>query len=250
MDIRGNTVLITGGSTGIGFSLAEALVEAGNEVIVCGRRQGKLDEAKSRLPQIHAKAFDVSKADERKALFEWVESSFPDTNVLLNNAGIQRMIDFRKGTAEFLAIEDEIDTNFKAYVHLAAYFIPPFMKKEHAAIINVSSGLGFVPIAAMPVYCATKAAVHSFTMSLRHQLRDTPIKVFEVIPPTVNTDLDKGARARRGQTDLGILPAEVTKAVMAALEKDEYEIPVGQAQGLRTGARSNPDEIFQRMNRW
>lgn len=248
MDIRGNTVLITGGATGIGFALAEEFVKAGNEVIICGRRQEKLDEAKEKLPQLHAKAFDVSKAEQRKALFDWVESSFPETNVLLNNAGIQRMIDFKKGTTELFAVDDEIDINFKAYVHMAAYFIPPFMEKERAAIINVSSGLGFAPIAVMPVYCATKAAIHSFTTSLRHQLRNTPIRVFEVIPPTVNTDLDKGARKRRGQTDFGIPPAEVARAVMESLEGDEFEIPVGQAKNLKMGARSNPDELFQRMN--
>ncbi len=250
MNMKGNTVLITGGATGIGFSLAEAFAN-GNEVIICGRRQEKLREAKSRLPQIHTRECDLSKDKERRMLHDWVASNFKDINILVNNAGIQRMIDLRKGTKELFEGEDEIETNLKAYVHMSAYFIPDFLQRKESAIINVSSGLGFVPIAVMPVYCATKAAVHSFTVSLRHQLKATPIKVFEIIPPTVDTELDKGARERRGQKHMGIPPSEVAVAVMKALEKDEYEIAVGQAQGLRKAlASGTEDQLFQNMNRW
>jgi uncharacterized oxidoreductase len=102
----------------------------------------------------------------------------------------------------------------------------------------------------MPVYCATKAALHSFTVSLRHQLRNTPVKVFEIIPPTVDTDLDKGARDRRGQKDRGISALEVATAVIKALEKDDYEKAIGMAEGIRTAVRNNPEQIFQRMNQW
>lgn len=250
MEIKNNTVLITGGATGIGFSLAEAFLKAGNEVIICGRRESKLKEAKEKLPQIHTIVHDLSKPEERKSLFEWASSNFQNINILVNNAGIQRMIDFKKGTSELLSGEDEIEINLKAYVQLSAYFIPSFMKKKEAAIINVSSGLGFIPLAIVPVYCATKAAIHSFSLSLRHQLRATPVKVFEVIPPTVDTELDKGARSQRGQQDRGIQPSEVAKATMEGLKKDEYEIAVGMAQNLKTGARNNPEQIFQNMNRW
>jgi uncharacterized oxidoreductase len=250
MKIGGNTILITGGATGIGFSLAEAFVNAGNEVIICGRREEKLKEAKNKLPQIHTKRCDLSKDEERKLLYDWVSSHFKNINILVNNAGIQRMIDFKKGTEELFDGEDEIEINFKTYVHLSAYFTPLLMKQKEAAIINISSGLGFIPLAIMPVYCATKAAIHSFSLSLRHQLKTTSVKVFEVIPPTVDTELDKGARAKRGQTDRGISPTEVAKATIDGLEKDEYEIAVGMAQNLRMGARNNPDQLFQNMNRW
>jgi uncharacterized oxidoreductase len=250
MKIGGNTILITGGATGIGFSLAEAFVNAGNEVIICGRREEKLKEAKNKLPQIHTKRCDLSKDEERKLLYDWVSSHFKNINILVNNAGIQRMIDFKKGTEELFDGEDEIEINFKTYVHLSAYFTPLLMKQKEAAIINISSGLGFIPLAIMPVYCATKAAIHSFSLSLRHQLKNTSVKVFEVIPPTVDTELDKGARAKRGQTDRGISPTEVAKATIDGLEKDEYEIAVGMAQNLRMGARNNPDQLFQNMNRW
>jgi uncharacterized oxidoreductase len=207
MKTSGNTILITGGATGIGFSLAEAFVRLGNEVIVCGRREDKLEEAKNRLPQIHTRKCDLSKEDERKSLFEWISSDFPTTNILVNNAGIQRMVDLKKGTEELLSGEDEIEINFKAYVNLSAHFIPFLMKQKEGAIVNISSGLGFIPLTITPVYCATKAAIHSFTLSLRHQLRNTSVKVFEIIPPTVDTELDKGARSKRGQEDRGTSPA-------------------------------------------
>jgi uncharacterized oxidoreductase len=248
MKINGNTILITGGATGIGFALAQAFVGEGNEVIICGRREQKLKEAKSKLPQIHTRVCDLSKEKEREALYNWVKSNFKDLNILVNNAGIQRMVDFKKGISELSAGEDEIEINLKAYIYLSAYFIPDLIKQKESAIINVSSGLGFVPIAFMPVYCATKAAIHSFSLSLRHQLRDTSIKVFEVIPPTVDTELDKGARDRRGQEDKGIPSSEVAKATLKALEKDEYEIAIGMAQNLRMGARNNPEKIFQGIN--
>ena len=249
MKIKGNTILITGGATGIGFALAQAFVREGNEVIICGRREQKLKEAKSKLPQIHTRVCDLSKEKEREELYNWVKSNFKDLNILVNNAGIQRMVDFKKGISNLSAGENEIDINLTAPIHLSAYFIPDLMKQKESAIINVSSGLAFIPIAIMPVYCATKAAIHSFSLSLRHQLKDTSIKVFEVIPPTVDTELDKGARDERGQKDKGIPPSEVAKPTLEALEKDEYEIAISMAQNLRMGARNNPEKIFQGINR-
>jgi len=244
MKTSGNTILITGGATGIGFALAEAFSKHDNEVIICGRREDRLKEAKEKLPQIHTMVCDISKEKERESLFRWVTSNFKDVNMLVNNAGIQRTIDMKKGVS-CLAGEDEIEVNLKAYIHLAAYFIPYFQKKKEAAIINISSGLGFVPIAAFPVYCATKAAIHSFSISLRHQLRDTSIQVFEIIPPTVDTELN---REGRGGRHIGIPPSEVANEVMKALEENEYEIAVGMAKDLRTGAKNNFEEIFKRIN--
>ncbi len=248
MNISENTVLITGGGTGIGFCLAEEFVKAGNEVIICGRREEKLNEAKAKLPGIHTRVCDVSSASDRESLFEWVAASFKNINVLVNNAGIQRMIDLQKGIQELLRNESEVDVNLTSTIHLSAYFIPTFMQRNEAAIINVSSGLGFVPIAIMPVYCATKAAIHSFSISLRHQLKSTPIKVFEIIPPTVDTDLDRGARARRGQTFRGISPSDVAVSVMKALAEDEFEHAVGEAENLVMASHSKFEEQFNRMN--
>jgi uncharacterized oxidoreductase len=250
MKIKGNTILITGGATGIGFSLAEALIHAGNKVIICGRRQAKLKEAKVRLPALETRVCDVSKEGERESLFNWAKDNFKDLNILVNNAGIQRMVNLKEGTKDLFSGEDEIKINLVAPIRLSAYFIPLLLKKKEAAIINVSSGLGFVPIAAMPVYCATKAAVHSFTVSLRYQLKDTAVKVFEIVPPAVDTELGKGTADEGDQEYKGIPPTEVAKAALAAMANDEYEIPVGEAKGLVLGARTNPEQAFNNINQW
>jgi uncharacterized oxidoreductase len=249
VETKNNTILITGGATGIGFSLAETLANAGNKVIICGRREGKLKEARDKLPQIQARVCDVSREKERESLFNWVKDNFKDLNVLINNAGIQRMVNLKKGTQDLFSGENEVETNLVAPIHLSAYFIPLLLKKKESAIINVSSGLGFVPIASMPVYCATKAAIHSFTVSLRYQLRDTSIKVFEIVPPAVDTELGKGT-TEEGDEYRGIPPSEVAKAALTAMANNEYEIVVGEAKGLVMGARTNPEKAFQNMNRW
>lgn len=248
MKTVGNTVLITGGATGIGLALTELFLKKGNEVVICGRRERALGEAKAKFPQVHIRRCNLASAEERKALVAWSTETFSGINILVNNAGIQRQIDFLKGAEDLLAGEDEIKTNLQAPIHLSALFIPHLMEQSESAIINVSSGLGFIPLAIMPVYCATKAALHSFSLSLRHQLRETPVKVFEIIPPIVDTELDKGARERRGQKDRGIQPGEVAEATLRGLAQDEYEVPVGKAQFLRMGARSEPERIFQMIN--
>ena len=250
MKTKGNTILITGGATGIGFALAETMLNAGNKVIICGRRENKLNEAKQKLPQIQIKVCDISAEQEREELFVWAKDNYPDLNVLINNAGIQRMINLKKGTKELFNGENEIEANFVAPIYLSALFIPWFLKKSETAVINVSSGLGFVPIAAMPIYCATKAAVHSFTLSLRHQLKETAIKVFEIVPPAVDTELGKGTTSDESQEYRGIPPSVVAEATIKALVKNEYEIIVGEAKGLVEGARTNPEQTFQNINQW
>jgi uncharacterized oxidoreductase len=248
MKTSGNTILITGGATGIGMAVAEVFLREGNQVLLCGRRKDKLVLAQSKFPKIHFKVCNLADAGERLALFEWATSTFPDLNVLVNNAGIQHQIDFTKNAEELLSIEDEIQINLTAPIHLSALFIPHLMRQEQSTILNVSSGLGFVPLTVVPVYCATKAAIHSFSWSLRHQLRKTSVKVFEIIPPTVNTELDRGARERRSQEYLGIPPAEVAEATLVGLSKDEYEISIGQAQRLRMSTPQEAEQIFNRMN--
>lgn len=250
MDITNNTVLITGGATGIGFALASSLIKAGNEVIICGRRENRLNEAKTRLPAIHTRVCDVSKEIERKSLFKWIKNEFPKLNVLINNAGIQKKVNLNEGTKELMHGENEIATNLIAPIYLTAHFIPFLMLKPYATIINVSSGLGFIPIAAMPIYCATKAAVHSFTVSLRFQLKDTSIKVFEIIPPMVDTELSGEAMKELPEESRGIPPAELAKEVMQSLARDEFEIPVGESKNLTNATRNDIDRLFQNMNQW
>jgi uncharacterized oxidoreductase len=246
MKLAGNTVLITGGGTGIGFVLAEAFLKEGSIVLVCGRREARLAEAKKRHPALHTRMSDISKEEDRRALGDWAVSH--GVNILINNAGMQREVDFTKGLEALSEGDNEVRCNLEGPLYLTALLTPHLLTRHNAAIVNVSSGLGFIPIAAMPIYCATKAALHSFTVSLRHQLSKTEIKVFEVIPPTVDTELDRGARAKRGQTDRGIPAAEVADALMKGMAGDRLEIPVGTAANLVAGSKANFDQIFQNMN--
>jgi len=250
MKTNGNTILITGGATGIGFALAEAFVKAGNKVLICGRRKAKLEEAKGQLPQIQVRQCDLSQKEDRESLCNWVRENHEDLNILVNNAGIQRAINLKKGTTELFGGEDEVQINFTAPIHLSAYFAPLLLEKKEAAIVNVSSGLGFVPIAAMPVYCATKAGIHMFSISLRHQLKGTPVKVFEIVPPAVDTELGRDTTGALEQGYRGILPSEVAEATMKALKNDEYEIVIGETKGLVDGSRKDFEKIFQELNNW
>ena len=180
MEISGNTVLITGGATGIGYAMAESFLEAGNEVIICGRREERLLEAQKKHPDFHIKVCNVAEEADRRTLVEWITANFRNLNILINNAGVQRDIDFTKGIAEFLAGENEIKINLETPIVLSGLFIPYLTGKKEAAIINISSGLGFVPAARMPVYSATKAGLHAFSMALRHQLKNQEIKIYAI----------------------------------------------------------------------
>jgi uncharacterized oxidoreductase len=213
MRTSGNTILITGGATGIGLAVAEAFVKAGSEVIVCARTADNLKQAKEKIPQLHVKKCDISKESDCEELYNWATDNFRELNILINNAGIQRMIDFKKGTEDLIRHrtadgEDEIEVNFRSLVYMTALFTPHLMKQKEAAIMNVSSGLAFHPMPILPVYCATKAAVHMLSILLRQQLEGTSVKVFELIPPMVDTNLDKGARKARGQKYFGITTGE------------------------------------------
>ena len=246
MKTRDNTILISGGATGIGFALAESFVKLGNYVIVCGRRMEKLEDAKRRLPSLTVRQCDVSKESDRRALFEWVEKDFKDLNVLVNNAGIQRRVDFTKGTEDLLRKEDEIDINFKAQVYLAAEFVPLLSRQKEAAIVNVSSGLGFVPLTVFPIYSATKAAIHSFTMSLRFQLRKTTVKVYEVIPPTVYDTELKGKPIEKAEWTVS--SSEVAEAVVKGLGEDVFEIAVGPSKRWLSSSKTELDQAFGNIN--
>ncbi|GGJ10802.1 putative oxidoreductase DltE [Alicyclobacillus cellulosilyticus] len=275
MNLSGNTVLITGGATGIGLGLAAAFLRHGSKVIICGRREHKLREAQAKHPELTIRVCDVGNERDRVALYEWAVAQFPDLNVLVNNAGIQREIDFSALAEEaaepdaepmggaqdavqaaatarpagaWQTAEQEIRINLEAPIHLTALFIPHLIRQPQAAILNVTSGLAFTPMARMPVYCATKAALHSFTLSLRHQLRHTAVKVIEVIPPMVDTELDQGARARRGQTYRGIPVDEFIQGILPGLAQGLPEVAYGTAERARTMSRAEMDEAFRRMN--
>jgi uncharacterized oxidoreductase len=243
MNLSGNTILITGGSSGIGLSMAEYFLDHRNTVIACARRQDRLDAARAKLPGLITRVCDVSKAEERQALADWAISSYPDLNVLINNAGIQQVIELDQ-PVDSARIQQEIDINLVAPIHLSTLFAQHLAAKANGVIANVSSGLAFVPVALMPVYCATKAALHSATISLRHQLRGTSVKVFEIIPPSTDTDLGHERRPE-GESHGGIPVQEFLDETIEGLKNDELEMLVGHARNLK----ANPDAIFEGMNK-
>src|SRR6478735_1186590 len=225
MNLAGNTVLITGGASGIGLAFAERFLKAGSKVIICGRREEKLMEAQVRFPGLQTRVCDVASETDRIALFDWASQEFPDLNVLVNNAGIQLRTDLANTQLSWKEQQNEIAINFEAPVHLATLFIPFLKKQKDAVIINVSSGLAFTPGAFAPVYSATKAALHSFTQSLRYQLTTTPIEVIEVAPPAVQTDL-----SAPGLHTFGVPLEEFGDAVFEKLKSGEPEFGYGTSE--------------------
>ncbi|CCH53146.1 DltE [Fibrisoma limi BUZ 3] len=243
MDITASNVLITGGASGIGWALAERFLNVGSQVVICGRRLDRLQAVQQQYPQLKIYQCDVGQASERVALFDWVRSEAPDINVLINNAGIQRRVRLVNAQDDWNESQAEIAINLEAPIHLSTLFIPHLMGKPTAAIVNVTSGLAYVPGAFAPVYSATKAALHSFTMSLRHQLANTSIEVIELVPPAVNTDLG-GA----GLHTFGAPVGDFADAMMQGLQAGEQEIGYGTSETNRKASREQIDTIFRQMN--
>ena len=185
MKVSGNKILVTGGATGIGLGLAQRFIQDKNTVIICGRRESALKEAAEKFPSLITRVCDLSLAGEREALFRWIEKEHDDLNVLVNNAGIQQWMSIYNNDF-FQRAKDEIAINVEAPLHLTSLFLG---LDSLNTVINVSSGLAFTPLAKVPVYCASKAFIHSFSLSLRHMLKSKNIEVIELIPPALNTDL-------------------------------------------------------------
>lgn len=249
MKKSGHTILITGGSSGIGFALSKQFIKAGNTVIVCARNVDHLECAASELPGLITHRCDLTIEADRTELADWLLSEFRGLNIIINNAGIQNYISFAS-TQDPKTIIGEIDINLTAPIILTTLFIPHLKSKRDSVIVNISSGLAFAPLAFMPVYCATKAALHSFTMSLRHQLRDFGIRVVEMIPPMVDTALRSEGRRSRSRSAHGsgshmMSPDEFAEEAVRRFFEGEDEIAVGAAAGLRKEGESR----FEMMNR-
>ena len=242
MKLGDHTVLVTGGASGIGLALAERFLASGSDVVITGRREQKLREAKATHPRFRIKVADVADPAQRRDLFAWTVRELPTLDVLVNNAGIQRRVQLAD-QEDWERTREEIAINLEAPVHLSRLFVPHLMKQAHPAILNVTSGLSFAPLANVPVYCATKAALHSFTLSLRHQLAKTPIDVVEIVPPAVDTDL-----GGPGLHTFGVPVGEFADAVMARLAKGDREIAYGMAETASRASRGELEEIFTRMN--
>jgi Short-chain dehydrogenase involved in D-alanine esterification of lipoteichoic acid and wall teichoic acid (D-alanine transfer protein) len=244
MKLSGNTILITGGGSGIGLAFAERFIKAGNTVIVTGRRADVLEKAKEKLPGLIVRTSDLTIESERTALFDWVTTNYPDVNVLVNNAGIQLRFNVLKADArnDWGSLNQEIQTNVEAPIHLSMLFAPYFAAKGSAAILNVTSGLAFTPFAVAPTYSATKAALHSFTMSLRLQLSGTSVEVIEIAPPAVNTDLGGQSLHVHGE------PLNAfADGIFKGLEGGKSEIGYGTSEARLRMSRDEIDEYTARM---
>src|SRR5258708_27764056 len=189
MKLTSNTILINGGGSGIGYELTKQLTALGNTILITGRDQAKMDGAKAAFPQIHTFRSDVSDPKAIATLYEQVTKQFPELNILINNAGIMREINVQDKAGRLEDLTREIEINLSGPIRTVKQFLPHLKTKSKAAIMNVSSGLAFVPLPISPVYCATKAGLHSFTESLRVQLKDTKLKVFELAPPATQPEL-------------------------------------------------------------
>ncbi len=241
MKLSANTILITGATSGIGLELALQLLALKNTVIITGRDASKLQKIAMDHPDFHGIQSDVNDPQAIASLYQTVVQRFPGLNVLINNAGIMRKINLQDAGGDLKDISLEIETNLMGPIRMVKQFLPLLIAQPSAAIVNVSSGLAFSPFPISPIYCATKAGIHSFTQSLRVQLKNTKIKVFELAPPATDTPLQGAFTAAdlKGAPMMG-LKKMVTVAI-GGLRKDKPEILPGLSKVLRAGSRIAPN---------
>ena len=248
MKLERRTILLTGGTSGIGLELARQLLARGNTVIVTGRDQDRLDAATQALPGVHAFRSDVSDPRAIAALHEAVLSRFPALDTLVNNAGIMRNLKLN----EDRALEDvtrEIEVNLSGPVRMVQQFLPQLRTRPGALIVNVSSGLAFIPFPVAPVYCAAKAGIHSFTQSLRIQLQGTGVSVVELAPPGVETPLFRGEFAEEMRGQKGMNVQVLARRAIAGIEAGQLEIRPGLANVLKAMSRVAPGFMLKQMAR-
>ncbi|WP_374388602.1 SDR family oxidoreductase [Brevundimonas sp.] len=248
MNITGNTILITGGGTGIGRALAEALHARGNQIIITGRREAPLKAVADANPGMAWAALDVADPAAIRAFAAQVVKDHPALNVVINNAGIMQVEDLTAEPFDLDVVDATITTNLLGPIRLTAALLPHLRARPAATVMTVTSGLAFIPLAATPTYNATKAAIHSWTISLRHQLRDTPIEVLELAPPAVATDLMPGHAENPNSMPL----ADYTAEVIGLIERGDTprgEILVERVKPLRNAEISgNWNQVFAALN--
>jgi uncharacterized oxidoreductase len=242
MNLSANTILITGATSGIGLEMALAFLKLNNKVIVCGRNRENLCVIQNRYPELFTIFCDVSVEAGLIDMSEQIKNEFPDLNILINNAGTANNINFLNNK-NLKVMEEEVITNYISCVKLNNLLLPLLMKKKEAAIINISSGLAYAAIAGIPLYCASKAALHSYTISLRNQLRGNSVRVIEILPPTVDTKMAAQFKIKK----MGV--KEFASKVLAALKKDKEEIRIGQTQFLYYMSRFIPGVANSLLNR-
>jgi len=239
MKLINNKILITGGASGIGLGLTERFIQENNTVIICGRRESVLKEVAAKFPSVITKVCDLSAEADRIELYNWVAKNHSDLNVLVNNAGIQNWMSIPDSNF-YQKSSDEITTNVLAPIHLTTLFTN---LSSLETIINVTSGLAFIPLAKVPVYCATKAFMRSFTLSLRYMLRSKGIEVIEMIPPALNTDLG-GKGIHDGQPAV----SDFVESVFQQMKEGKTELTFGTSEGRAKANNETITEYFNKMN--
>jgi len=239
MKLSNNKILITGGASGIGLGLTERFIKENNTVIICGRRDDVLKEVARKFPSVITKQCDLSNEADRIKLYNWVTVNHSDLNVLVNNAGIQNWMNVSDNDF-YPKAENEIEINIVAPVHLANLFTN---LKSLNTIINVTSGLAFIPLSKVPVYCATKAFMRSFTLSLRHMLKPTNIEVIEMIPPALNTDL-----GGKGIHDAHPSVSDFVESIFQQLKDGKTELTFGTSEARANANNEVITDYFNRMN--
>ncbi len=239
MKVQNNKILITGGASGIGFGMAERFMAENNTVIICGRRASVLKEAAEKLPGIITRQCDLTLESDREALYNWIATEHPDLTTLINNAGIQHWMSVDDADF-FTKAKDEIATNIEAPLHLTSLFL---QVKSLTGIVNVTSGLAFVPAIKMPVYSATKAFFHSFTLSLRALLASRNIEVIEVVPPAINTDL-----GGKGIHDAFPPVSDFIDAIFAQLADGSNQLTFGFTETVVNAGQEVFQTVFARIN--
>ncbi|NWA04146.1 SDR family oxidoreductase [Pseudomonas gingeri] len=248
MKLIGRTVLITGGSSGIGFELARQLIEKGNTVIVTGRDQARLDETRQLLPSVHTMQSDARDPEDIHALFLAVTRQFPALDTLVNNAGVMRNIRLAEERA-LTDLTEEIDINLNGPLRMIQQFLPFLLKQPQGLIVNVSSGLAFVPFPAAPVYSASKAALHAYTQCLRAQLAHSTVTVMELAPPGTETPLFRGEFAKEMHNEKGMDVQLMVKRTIRGIEAGKQEIRPGLSNVLKVASRVAPNLMFGQMIR-
>jgi uncharacterized oxidoreductase len=239
MKIANNKILITGGASGIGLGLTERFIKENNTVIICGRRESVLKEVSGRLPGVITRTCDLSLEQERLELYNWIKEEHSDLNVLINNAGIQNWMNISDNEF-YKKTNEELTTNILAPLHLTSLFTS---LKSLTTIINVTSGLAFIPLSKVAVYSATKAFMRSFTLSLRHMLKTKNIEVIEMIPPALNTDLG-GKGIHDGQPAV----SDFVESIFTQLKEGKKELTFGTSAGRAQANNQVTAEYFDKMN--
>ncbi|AKD57144.1 SDR family oxidoreductase [Spirosoma radiotolerans] len=241
MDIKNSTILITGGTSGIGLELAKQLLTQGaSTLIITGRDADRLSKIQTELPQIYTIQSDVSKPEDIRNLYTFVTKQFPTLNMIINNAGIMRNLDVRDASLSLETITAEIDINLSGIIRMVHQFLPHLLTKPSAAIVNVSSGLAFIPFPVSPIYSAAKAGVHAYTQVLRLQLKETNVEVIELAPPATDTPLGDPFK---GLVDSGMnmITDKLVKLAIKGIMNGTSEIKPGLAKVLKAMSRIAPN---------